>query len=60
MDHQSEYMALVMVYVEIWKENDPVTTSTKKEVAINMHNLAVSDVPGGPYCDSNVNARIET
>lgn len=53
-------MALVMVYVEIWKENDPVTTSTKKEVAINMHNLAVSDVPGGPYCDSNVNARIET
>ena len=53
-------MALVMVYVETWKENDPVTTSTKKEVAINMHNPAISEVPGSSYCDSNVNATIET
>ena len=36
------------------------TIYTKKKVAINMHNLAVSEVSGDPYCDSNVNARIET
>ena len=34
------------------------TIYTKKKVAVNMHNLAVSGVSGGPYYDSNVNARI--
>lgn len=36
------------------------TMCTKKKVAINMRNLAVSEVSGCSYYNSNVNATIKT
>lgn len=36
------------------------TMCTKKKVAINMRNLAVSEVSGRSYYNSNVNATIKT
>lgn len=36
------------------------TMCTKKKVAINMCNLAVSEVSGRSYYNSNVNATIKT
>ena len=31
----------------------------QKETAINMQNLASSQVSGGPYCNSNVTAELK-
>ena len=56
MDNQLKYMTLVIVHAEICGREWSCLLYQKE----SSFQQAVSEVSGGPYCDSNIKTKTET